>query len=349
LRPKTADTIGGFMERLLSDPTIACPQCGREIKLNESLAAPLLESTRREFEQRLTAKDAEIAARAAALKSEADRLESARAGLDEQVRLRTQAERANIAADEARKARQAVSVDMEQQAKETAELKDVLKAREQKLAEAAAAQAELIRAKRELDDQKREMALTIETRIQKSLGDVRAQARTEAEQKLAAVVEAGEKSAAVVKAQLADVAKREAAIETAKAAAEKQNELARKQLADQLQKDRVAIAAEEADRARAVMSAELDSKAKELAEVQANCAGQEIKLAEAQKAQAESIRKQRELDEARRELDLTIEKRVGENLTAAYDKARRDVEDAINLKLAEKDHTIKTMQDRIEE
>ena len=34
------------------------------------------------------------------------------------------------------------------------------------------------------------------------------------------------------------------------------------------------------------------------------------KLAEAQKAQADLIRKQRELDDAKREMDLTIEKRV---------------------------------------
>ena len=34
------------------------------------------------------------------------------------------------------------------------------------------------------------------------------------------------------------------------------------------------------------------------------------KLAEAQKAQAELIRKERELDDARREMELTIEKQV---------------------------------------
>ena len=38
----------------MTDPTITCPSCGTEIKLTESLAAPLIEQTRREYEARLT-------------------------------------------------------------------------------------------------------------------------------------------------------------------------------------------------------------------------------------------------------------------------------------------------------
>ena len=37
----------------MAEPTIICPKCKNEIKLTESLAAPLIESTRRDFEQRL--------------------------------------------------------------------------------------------------------------------------------------------------------------------------------------------------------------------------------------------------------------------------------------------------------
>ena len=38
------------------EPTIICPNCKAEIKLTESLAAPLIESTRREYEKRLAEK-----------------------------------------------------------------------------------------------------------------------------------------------------------------------------------------------------------------------------------------------------------------------------------------------------
>ena len=36
----------------MSEPTVLCPQCRSEIKLTESLAAPLLETVRRQYEQR---------------------------------------------------------------------------------------------------------------------------------------------------------------------------------------------------------------------------------------------------------------------------------------------------------
>jgi len=46
-----------------NEPTVKCPQCGSEIKLTESLAAPLLEATRREYERALAQKDREVAQR----------------------------------------------------------------------------------------------------------------------------------------------------------------------------------------------------------------------------------------------------------------------------------------------
>lgn len=37
----------------MSEPTIICPNCKTEIKLTESLAAPLIESTRHDYEERV--------------------------------------------------------------------------------------------------------------------------------------------------------------------------------------------------------------------------------------------------------------------------------------------------------
>jgi hypothetical protein len=37
----------------MAEPTIICPNCKTEIKLTESLAAPLLAATKQEFEKRL--------------------------------------------------------------------------------------------------------------------------------------------------------------------------------------------------------------------------------------------------------------------------------------------------------
>ncbi len=82
------------------------------------------------------------------------------------------------------KARKTVDLDLAARARETAELKSLLESREKKLAEAQAAQADLIRKQRELDDAKREFALTVEKRVQTELKTLREAARTEAEQAL---------------------------------------------------------------------------------------------------------------------------------------------------------------------
>jgi hypothetical protein len=45
----------------MSEPTFICPNCKTEIRLKESLAAPLIEPTRRYYEKRLALKDTDVA------------------------------------------------------------------------------------------------------------------------------------------------------------------------------------------------------------------------------------------------------------------------------------------------
>ena len=73
----------------------------------------------------------------------------------------------------------------------------------------------------------------------------------------------------------------------------------------------------------------------------------DAKLAEAQQAQADLLRKQRELDDAKRELSLTVEKRVQEGLATTRQQARKEVEDELKLKVMEKEQTIASMQTQI--
>ena len=75
----------------------------------------------------------------------------------------------------------------------------------------------------------------------------------------------------------------------------------------------------------------------------------DAKLAEAQTAQADLIRKQRELDDAKREIDLTVQKQVQAGLSAIRQKAKEEVQDAATLKVREKEEQIASMQRQIEE
>ena len=111
----------------MNEPVIHCPTCSTEIKLTESLAAPLIAETRRQFEKALAAKDAEVAKREAALRSREGELAAAKASIDEQVAAKVKAERAAIAADEAKKAKLLAASDLEQKAKELSALQEVLR------------------------------------------------------------------------------------------------------------------------------------------------------------------------------------------------------------------------------
>ena len=168
----------------MAEPTVVCPQCKSEIKLTESLAAPLLESIRRDYDQRLSQKDADVAKREALLNERAASLEKAKAAVDQQVAQKLDQERARIAAEEQRKAKLTLGNDLDQKIKEIGTLNAVLKQQNEKLAEAQQAQAEVLRKQRELDDTKRELELTIEKRVQADLASEREKARKEAEEDL---------------------------------------------------------------------------------------------------------------------------------------------------------------------
>lgn len=168
----------------MTEPTIVCPNCKTEIKLTESLASPLIEATRKEYERKMQQIQVGISQRESELATRQQALVNEKESIDEQVRLKLNAERERISAEENRKARLLVSADLEEKAREVTELQGVLKERDSKLAAAQQAQAELIRKQRELDDAKREMDLTVEKRVQESVASIRDRARKDAEEQL---------------------------------------------------------------------------------------------------------------------------------------------------------------------
>jgi hypothetical protein len=69
----------------MTEPTITCPNCKTQIKVTESLAAPLIESTRRQFEETLAQKETEVFNREEAIRSKEAQLTQDKNRLDEQV------------------------------------------------------------------------------------------------------------------------------------------------------------------------------------------------------------------------------------------------------------------------
>ena len=192
----------------MTEPTLTCPNCRTEIKLTESLAAPLIADTRRRYETQLAQKEVEVAAREAAIHDQQEKLASARREIDAEVATRLDQERGKIAVAEALKAKRLVETDLEARAKEITDLTEVLQQRDTKLAEAQQAQADLIRKQRELDDAKREMDLTIQKRVQAELGTVRETAKKEAEDVLTLKVREKEEQIASMSRQTEELKRR---------------------------------------------------------------------------------------------------------------------------------------------
>jgi hypothetical protein len=129
----------------------------------------------------------------------------------------------------------------------------------------------------------------------------------------------------------------------------KAREAVDEEVAKKLKAERASISESEARKARVAVANELEQRDKQLTELQLNLSANNAKLAEAQQAQADVLRKQRELDDARRELDLNVEKKVQESLVAVHAKAKLDAEEGLKAKLSEKEQQISGMQRQIED
>lgn len=187
------------------EPTITCPNCSTEIKLTESLAAPLIQATRQQYEAKLEEQEDAVAKREEDIRKAKKDIDDAKARIDEQVSEKLKAERASIIEEEKEKAKSAVASEIEEKARELSELQSVLKERDEKLKDAQRAQADLIRKQRELDDAKRELDLTVEKRVQESVTKVREKAKAEVEEVLKLKVSEKEEQIASMQRQIEEL------------------------------------------------------------------------------------------------------------------------------------------------
>lgn len=173
----------------MTEPTITCPSCQTEIKLTESLAAPLIAETRKQFASQLADKDQEVARAQAVLIAEKHTIEKQREALDATIADRVDAARTQITLEAQEHAKRQVALDLEGKDKQLAELAETLKSRDEKLRAAQAAEADMLKKQRELDDKLREVDLSVQQQVNQALEAVRASAKREAEETLALKVQ----------------------------------------------------------------------------------------------------------------------------------------------------------------
>lgn len=166
----------------MTEPTILCPNCKTEIKLTESLAAPLLESTRRDYEQRLAKKESEVNQRETTVREQQAAIAKAQEAIDEQVAAKLKVERAGISAAEAKKARDALADEIEKARLEKAETEALLKDRDTKLAEARKNELELRQERQSLQEEKEQFELEMQRAIDAERAKIRESARKDADE-----------------------------------------------------------------------------------------------------------------------------------------------------------------------
>jgi hypothetical protein len=166
----------------MDEPTITCPKCKTQIKLTESLAAPLLESTRLQYEQKIAQKETEIGAREAKVREQQTALTKAQEEIDQRVAEKLKSERSTIVAAEAKKAREAVADQITKVQQEKAATDELLKDRDAKLAEATKNELELRKDRQKLQEEKEQFELEMQRAIDAERTKIRESAQKDADE-----------------------------------------------------------------------------------------------------------------------------------------------------------------------
>jgi hypothetical protein len=157
----------------MQDANITCPHCNGAIRLDETLAGPLIAETRRAFEVQITAMQTAVAEREASAARQMIEAAAARAEAEQHIAKAVAAERIVIAEAERTSARAASAAEVGALRQRDAEMAA-------KLAEAQAAQAAAMVRERALADREREMGLTIQKAIAEGADAIRTKARADA-------------------------------------------------------------------------------------------------------------------------------------------------------------------------
>lgn len=186
------------------EPVVTCPKCGEEIKLTESLTAPMLKKARAEFAKQLKDLNENIAKRERKVREEEHDLAKDKENLEDIVADRMKDERKVIAEQEATKAKRASKVELEGKNNEVQELQGLIEEKDDKIAKAQKDQAELLKAKRELQDANREMDVNYQKRLDDELDKQRYKTRKEIEESQQLKMAEKDKQIEDVKKELAE-------------------------------------------------------------------------------------------------------------------------------------------------
>lgn len=192
----------------MTEPTFRCPKCEAEIPLTESIAAPLVASMKREYEQKIRQHDEQVAVREKALREQREALEAGRARFDEELKQRVDAERAAISAAEQKRARAALEDEIARARQDKSDADALLKERDAKLAEAHKNELELRRERQALIQEKERFELDKQRALDAERAQIRETVQKEADAQSSLKLAEKEKTIGDLRQQLQDAVRK---------------------------------------------------------------------------------------------------------------------------------------------
>jgi hypothetical protein len=357
--------------------TVLCPECGAEVALTESLAAPLLEASKKEFERKLAEKNKELRDQASEMERRREALSAAEEALDATIQERVKAVATGLTADAERKARALVEEEMAGQKAALEDAAKLVRSRTDALKDATEAAASLRREKAELEEEKLRLATSFEDKVGEELRKARVRYAAEYQSDLAKKLAAKDEEIAQAKLDsdaLSEEAHSKARAEveaeiTAKSDALREAEKLLKLRTDSLKEANDAAASLRQEKAeleeeKVRLSSTIESKVKEelrkakekyevefksdlarkIAEKEEELAQANKELETAKQTEAEFLRARRQFENEKRQMPLTIQQKVNEEVTAT----RIEMDKEMKLQVRAKDVVLESMKAEIE-
>ncbi|MHC4445902.1 MAG: DUF2130 domain-containing protein [Planctomycetota bacterium] len=142
----------------MTDQTIKCPKCGREIELTEALTGQIEQNIRAKYEAEAAVKEKDYQAKLQEIKQQQKELERKDQAIDEQVAEQIKAERKKIAEQEKAKI-------LVEQAEQTRILEEEIKEKTEKIKAAQQQELELRKQQRKLQEEKEAFELEVARKL----------------------------------------------------------------------------------------------------------------------------------------------------------------------------------------
>jgi len=328
------------------DLDVKCPNCGEVIRLDETLAGPVISRIRAETNETIRRATEEADAMVSTAKSLEAQLATRERELAEKeasvqtlVNQAVAVERQKIASTERANILKELSPELEA---ERAKARDL----QSKLESTQRAELELRSQRESVEQRSKNLELEVARRVDDQRKAIQLQASAEAAESANVEISKRDRDIAELQAESKARAVQARTLESSLAA--KEREIAEKEESTQAQINQ-AIAVERQNIVAAERANLLKELAPELEAERAKAKNLQEQLSVSQSAELQLRQEKDAIDQRAKGLELEVARKVDEQRKAIQEQASKDAEEAMRLKLAEKEKTISDMQSKLEE